>query len=129
MTDLFAALWLADKAGSFLASGGAAFYHSPIQPEPLRPGCHGWSTYGNFVANEKLEISQHTSQYFASRIINLEWVKHGAGMHRLAPAIPDVTHDAAQPRITPHAAEPPHRERAPMLIQQDPTKAHEREND
>jgi len=71
MTDIFAALWLADNAGAFLANGGAAFYHSPIQPEPLRPGCHGWSTYGNFVANEKLEVLQHTSQYFASQMINL----------------------------------------------------------
>jgi len=60
MSDLFAALWLADNAGSFLANGGAVFYHSPIQPEPLRSGCQGFATYGNFVANEKLEVRQHT---------------------------------------------------------------------
>ena len=41
MADLFGALWLADNAGSFLANGGAAFYHSPIEPEPLRSGCGG----------------------------------------------------------------------------------------
>ena len=58
MQDLFAGLWLADSVGAFLTYGGpgAVYYHSPIQPERLRPGCHGWSTYGNFVANEKLEV-------------------------------------------------------------------------
>jgi hypothetical protein len=125
MTDLFAALWLADNAGSFLASGGAAFYHSPIQPEHLRPGCHGWSTYGNFIANEKLEISQHTSQYFASRMINVEWIKHGAGMHKLSPAAADVTDDAGRTLITAYAAKRPDGEWSLMLINKDPSNAHE----
>ena len=125
MTDLFAALWLADNAGSFLASGGAAFYHSPIQPEPLRPGCHGWSTYGNFVANDKLEISQRSSQYFASRMINVEWVKHGAGMHQLAPASSDVTDDAGHTLVTVYAAKRPDDEWSLMLINKDPSNAHE----
>jgi hypothetical protein len=125
MADLFAALWLADNAGSFLASGGAAFYHSPIQPEPLHPGCHGWSTYGNFVANEKLEVAQHTSQYFASRMINVEWVKHGAGMHRLSPAVADVTDDAGHTLITAYAAKRPDGDWSLMLINKDPSNAHE----
>ncbi len=74
MADTFAALWLADSVGAFLESGGAAYYHSPIQPEALRPGCKGWSTYGNFVADENLRIRQHTGQYFASMLINREWI-------------------------------------------------------
>jgi hypothetical protein len=125
MTDLFAALWLADNAGSFLASGGGAFYHSPIQPEPLHSGCHGWSTYGNFVANEKLEVSQHTSQYFASRMINVEWVKHGAGMHQLSPANADVMDDAGHALITAYAAKRPDGEWSLLLINKDPSNAHE----
>jgi hypothetical protein len=129
MTDNFAALWLADNAGSFLASGGTAFYHSPIQPEPLRPGCHGWSTYGNFVANQKLEISQHTSQYFASRLINLDWVKHGAGVHQFAPAAADVTDEAGHALITAYAAKRPDGDWSLMLINKDPTSAHEIEID
>ena len=52
MTDIFAALWLGDSVGSFLTFGGDIYYHSPIQPEPIRSGCRGWSTYGNFVADE-----------------------------------------------------------------------------
>src|SRR5438105_15599828 len=42
MADIFSALWLCDSVGAFLTAGGAIYYHSPIQPEPLRPGCHGF---------------------------------------------------------------------------------------
>ena len=124
MADTFAALWLADNAGSFLASGGAAFYHSPIQPEVLRPGCGGFSTYGNFVANEKLEIQQHASQYFASQMINLEWVKHRAGVHQLFPAEADVRDDAGHALVTAYAVKRPDGEWSLMLINKDPSNAH-----
>jgi hypothetical protein len=124
MVENFAALWLADNAGAFLASGGAAFYHSPIQPEPLRSGCHGFSTYGNFVANEKLEIRQHTSQYFASQMINLEWVKHGAGVHQLFPAEADVKDDAGHALVTAYAVKRLDGVWSLMLINKDPSNAH-----
>jgi len=124
MTESFAALWLADNAGSFLANGGAAFYHSPIQPEPLRSGCHGFSTYGNFVANEKLEIQQHTSQYFASQMINLEWVKHGAGAHEFFPAEADLQDDAGHKLVTAYAVKQPGGEWSLMLINKDPSNSH-----
>ncbi len=121
MTENFAALWLADSVGAFLANGGAAYYHSPIQPEPLRSGCHGFSTYGNFVANEKLEIQQHASQYFASQMINLEWVKHGAGVHQLFPAEADVRDDAGHVLVTAYAVKRPGGEWSLMLINKDPS--------
>ena len=124
MTENFAALWLADSVGAFLSNGGAAYYHSPIQPEPLRSGCHGYSTYGNFVANEKLEILQHTSQYFASQIINLEWVKHGAGVHELFPAEADVKDDAGHTLITAYAVKRPEGNWSLMLINKDPSNTH-----
>lgn len=124
MADNFAALWLADNAGAFLASGGAVFYHSPIQPEPLRSGCHGWSTYGNFVANQKLEVSQHAAQYFASQMINLEWVKHGAGMHELFPAEPDARDHAGHTLITAYAVKRPDGEWSVMLVNKDRSNAH-----
>ncbi len=124
MTDNLSALWLADNAGAFLAGGGAAFYHSPIQPEPLHSGCHGYSTYGNFVANEKLEVRQHTAQYFASQMINLEWVKHGGGRHELSPAAADLTDDAGHALITAYAAKRPDGEWSVMLVNKDPGFAH-----
>jgi hypothetical protein len=124
MTENFAALWLADSVGAFLANGGAVYYHSPIQPEPLRSGCHGFSTYGNFVANEKLEVQQRTSQYFASQMINLEWVKHGAGEHQLFPAEADVRDDAGNALVTAYAAKRPDGEWSLMVVNKDPSNAH-----
>jgi F5/8 type C domain len=124
MADTFAALWLADNAGAFLANGGAVFYHSPIQPEPLRPGCHGWSTYGNFVADEKLQVKQFTSQYFASQLINLEWVKHGAGAHQLFPAHADILDDAGNELVTAYAVKRPDGEWSVLLVNKDASNAH-----
>ena len=127
MQDLFAGLWLADSVGAFLTYGGpgAAYYHSPIQPETLRPGCHAWSTYGNFVANEKLEIRQHTAQYFASQLLNLEWVKHGAGKHELYPALAGVKDDAGHTLITAYGVKRPDGEWSLLMINKDPSNNHE----
>jgi F5/8 type C domain len=127
MQDLFAGLWLADSVGAFLTYGGAGavYYHSPIQPEPLRPGCHSWSTYGNFVVDEKLQIQQHTAQYFASQILNLDWVKHGAGMHQLYPAKADLQDESGHTLITAYAVKRPDGEWSLMVINKDPSNAHE----
>jgi hypothetical protein len=127
MQDLFAGLWLADSVGAFLTYGGpgAVYYHSPIQPEALRSGCHAWSTYGNFVANEKLEIRRHTAQYFASQLLNLDWVKHGAGTHQLYPAYSDLLDEAGHRLINAYAVRRPDGEWSLLLINKDPSNAHE----
>src|SRR5271170_3168484 len=127
MQDLFAGLWLADSGGTFLqqAGPGGAYYHSPIQPEPLRSGCHAWSTYGNFVADEKLDIKQHTAQYFASQLLNLDWVKHGAGEHQLYPAAGDLQDEAKHELITAYAVKRPDGEWSLLIINKDPDNAHE----
>jgi hypothetical protein len=124
MTDTFSALWLADSVGSFLNAGGAAYYHSPIQPEPLRPGCRGWSTYGNFVADEALEVHGYTAQYFAGQLINLEWVRHRAGMHRLYAATCDLKDAAAHVLVTAYAVHRPDGEWAVLAINKDQSNAH-----
>ena len=127
MQDLFAGLWLADSVGAFLEQGGpgAVYYHSPIQPEPLRPGCQAWSTYGNFVANEKLEIRQHTAQYFASQMLNLDWVKHRGGIHELHPASADLQDDAGHQLITAYAVKRPDGEWSLLIINKDPSNPHQ----
>ena len=124
MTDVFAALWLADNAGAFLTAGGDVFYHSPIQPEPLRGGCRGWGTYGNFVADAGLHIRNHTSQYFASQLINLEWVKQGPDAHKIFPAIVDLTDDAGHVLITAYPVQRPDGEWSIMAVNRDQSNAH-----
>jgi F5/8 type C domain len=126
MQDVLAALWLADSVGSFLQFGGpgAVYYHSPIQPEPLRQGCHGYSTYGNFVADEELNIKQYASQYFASRMINFDWVRHGAGVHRLHPAASDLSDDAGNAIVTAYAAARPDGEWSLLVVNKDASNPH-----
>ncbi len=51
MSTIFAALWLADNIGSFFEGGGAAFYHSPIQPQPVQDTCLGPASWSNFVSD------------------------------------------------------------------------------
>ena len=124
MTDVFAALWLADSVGSFLTFGGDVYYHSPIQPEALRPGCRGWSTYGNFVADQNLNIRSHTAQYYASRLINLEWVEHGRGEHILYGAASDLTDGADHALITVYPLQRPDGDWSLLLINKDQSNSH-----
>ncbi len=124
MTDIFAALWLGDSVGSFLTFGGDIYYHSPIQPEPLRSGCHGWGTYGNFVADDNLNIRAYTSQYHASRVINLDWVKHGVGPHRLFSASTDLRDGANHSLITAYPVQLPDGQWSVMVINKDQSNPH-----
>jgi hypothetical protein len=125
MADIFAALWLADSVGAFLTAGGAVYYHSPIQPEPLRPGCHGFGTYGNYVADESLNVKTFTSQYHASRLINLEWVQHRAGVNKLYPAACDLQDAAGHTLITAYSVERPDGNWSLMLINKDQSNPHQ----
>lgn len=124
MADIFAALWLGDSVGSFLTLGGDIYYHSPIQPEPIRSGCHGWSTYGNFVADENLNIRAHTSQYYASQMINLEWVKHRKGSHQLFSAAADLKDSAGHVLITAYPVQLPDGQWSVMVINKDQSNPH-----
>ncbi len=94
MSTIFAGLWLADNVGSFFEGGGAAFYHSPIQPQPVRNTCLGPATWSNFVADRDDHITGYTSPYWSARLMNLEWVQHRSGMHHMyasSTGIADVT--------------------------------------
>jgi hypothetical protein len=94
MSTIFAALWLADNIGSFFEGGGAAFYHSPIQPQPVQDTCLGPASWSNFIADRDYNIAGYTSPYWAARMINIEWVQHRSGVHRMFPSttgIEDVT--------------------------------------
>ena len=124
MTDIFAALWLADSVGAFLTFGGDVYYHSPIQPEPLRSGCRGWSSFGSFVADQNLNVHGHTSQYYASRLVNLEWVKHGTGEHTLYEGSSNLTDEAGHALITVYPVLRPDGDWSLMLVNKDQTNAH-----
>jgi len=124
MTTIFAALWLADNVGSFFEGGGAAFYHSPIQPQGIQSTCLGWSSWSNFISNEHYEINGYTSPYFAAHMINLEWVQHRAGIHTMFPSRTDVTDAEGNTLVTSYAVRRPDGNWSLMLVNRDENNPH-----
>ncbi len=126
MQDVFAGLWLADSVGSFLtdAGPGAKYYQFFVNPDPLQKGCQSWGTFGSFVADEKLEIKGYTAEYFASQMLNLDWVKHGAGVHQLYPAAGDLEDEAHHKLITAYAVKRPDGAWSLLILNKDPSNAH-----
>ena len=124
MTTIFAALWLADNVGSFFEGGGAAFYHSPIQPQGVQNTCLGWSSWSNFVSDETYSIKGYTSPYFAAHMINLEWVQHRAGLHQMFPSSIDVKDAEGNLLVTSYAVHRPDGNWSLMLVNRDETNQH-----
>jgi hypothetical protein len=124
MTTIFAALWLADNVGSFFEGGGAAFYHSPIQPQTVNNTCLGWSSWSNFVSNENYEIKGYTSPYFAAHMINLEWVQHRSGIHQMFPASADLKDAEGNLLVTAYAVHRPDGNWSLMLVNRDENNPH-----
>ena len=124
MTTIFAALWLADNVGSFFEGGGAAFYHSPIQPQDIHNTCLGWASWSNFVADENYNIRGYTSPYFAAHMINLEWVQHHSGIHHMYASSSDVKDDEGNVLVTSYAVRRPDGNWSLMLVNRDENSPH-----
>jgi F5/8 type C domain len=124
MSTIFAALWLADNVGSFFEGGGAAFYHSPIQPEPLQPSCLGWATWSNFLSDRDFTIRGYTSPYFAARMINYEWVQHRSGVHQMSPTALAIKDDDGNQLVTAYALHRPDGNWSLMVVNRDESNAH-----
>jgi len=124
MTTIFAALWLADNVGSFFEGGGAAFYHSPIQPQGVQNTCLGWSSWSNFISDEKYNIKGYTSPYYAAHMINLEWVQHRAGMHRMFSSSTDIKDEEGNVMVTSYAVLRPDGNWSVMLVNRDENHSH-----
>ena len=124
MTTIFGALWLADNIGSFFEGGGAAFYHSPIQPQGVRSTCLGWSSWSNFVSDENYTIKGYTATYFAARMINVEWLQHRAGSHQMFPSSTDIKDTAGNVLVTSYAVLRPDGNWSLMLVNRDSTNSH-----
>ena len=89
--DTFGALWLADYVGAFLSNGGAGVSYFHYLPLGVGRGCNGSEgTFGMFSTDRELKIQQDLSQYFASQLINLEWIQPGNKPHKLFLSKSDV---------------------------------------
>lgn len=124
MTTIFAALWLADNVGSFFEGGGAAFYHSPIQPQDVHNTCLGWASWSNFISDENYNIRGYTSPYWAAHMINLEWVQHRAGIHAMVPSSTDLKDADGNVLVTSYVVYRPDGNWSVMLVNRDQQSPH-----
>ena len=124
--DTFAALWWADFVGAFLEAGGNAAYYFHYIPLGESLGCHATSpgTFGFFTMSRDYEIQQPTSQFFASQMINLEWVQPGSDEHRIFPSATDIRDDAGHVLVTSYALLRPDGQWSLMLVNKDQQSPH-----
>jgi F5/8 type C domain len=123
--NVWGALWLADYVGSFLSSGGNAVYFFHYIPLGVHRGCNNsLGTFGLFSTDTNLKIQQPLSQYFASQLINLEWVEPAGGEHHLFAASSDVHDDADHKLVTAYAALHPDGRWSLLVINKDQENPH-----
>ena len=123
--DIFGGLWLADYIGAFLNGGGQAVYYFHYMPEPIGRGfnnSHG--TFAMFSADRDYKIIQPLSQYFASQLINLEWVEPGSGEHQVFNAASDIFDGAGNNLVTAYAVRRPDGDWSLMIVNKDQENAH-----
>jgi hypothetical protein len=124
--DIWGALWLADYIGAFLSGGGEAVYYFHYLPLGIGRGHNGsMGTFDMFSADKDLKIIQPLSQYFASQLINLEWVQPGDGAHRVFPAVSDVHDGAGHVLVTAYAVLRPDGQWSLMVVNKDQENAYE----
>jgi hypothetical protein len=123
--DIWGALWLADYIGAFLSGGGDAVYYFHYLPLGLGRGHNGSiGTFGMFSADRDRKIIQPLSQYFASQLINLEWVQPGDGAHVVFPAGSDIRDGAGHLLVTTYAVLRPDGLWSLLVVNKDQENAH-----
>jgi hypothetical protein len=124
MSTIFSGLWLADNVGSFFEGGGAAFYHSPIQPQVVQPSCLGWASWSNFVSDDMYNIKGYTALYFSAHMLNNEWLQHRSGVHKMFPTALDIKDADGNQLVTSYAVLRPDGNWSVMLVNRDENSPH-----
>jgi F5/8 type C domain/Glycosyl hydrolases family 39 len=123
--DIWGALWLADYVGAFLSNGGDAVYFFHYLPLGIHRGCNNsLGTFGLFSTDANLQVEQPLSQYFASQLINLEWVQPGNAANRLFSAASDIGDGAGHVLVTVYAALRPDGQWSLLIVNKDQENAH-----
>ena len=124
--DIFAGLWLADYVGAFLNSGGKGLYYFHYLPLQMEHGCNDSpGTFGMFTINKDYQVQQYLSQYFASQLINLEWIKPGNDEHRVFSAKGDLADGAGRALLTAYALDRPDGDWSLLIVNRDQFAPHQ----
>ena len=123
--DNFAGLWLADYIGSFLTAGGNGVYYFHYVPLSSDLGCgNSPGTFGMFHVDKDYKKLQPLAQFFASQLINTEWVQPGSGTNRIFPASTSYNDGAGHAMVTAYAVLRPDKQWSVMLVNRDQDAAH-----
>ena len=119
--DVFGALWLADTFAGFLTAGGqSTHYYHALSYSPPHPACpNSWGTYHMFMVDEKYEIKQRISQYFAAQLITQEWVQPQDAEHLLFSASSDIKDAEGNVLVTAYPVLRPDGQWSVMLVNKD----------
>jgi hypothetical protein len=122
--DIWGGLWLADYIGAYLSAGGNQVYFFHYLPLKMERGCNDSAgTFGMFKVGADYQIEQPLSQYFASRMINREWLEP-TGEHTLYPASSDVGDGDGHSLVTAYAVRRPDGQWSVMMVNKDQHAAH-----
>ncbi|HEX4006813.1 MAG TPA: discoidin domain-containing protein [Acidobacteriaceae bacterium] len=122
--DIFSGLWLADYIGSFLSDGGSGVYYFHYLPLQLERGCNDSAgTFGMFTVHDDYSIQQPLAQFFASQMINHEWLESDQP-NQIYEASSDVSDGVGHALVTSYAARRENGEWSVMLINKDQENSH-----
>lgn len=123
--DNFAGLWLADYVGSFLTAGGNGLYYFHYLPLREDHGCdNSPGVFGMFTVDKNYNVVQPLSQFFASELINTEWIEPGKQVNTIFPATSTVSDGAGHMLVTAYADLRPDKQWSVMLVNRDQDNAH-----
>lgn len=121
----FAGLWLADYIGSFLTAGGNGVYYFHYLPLPEVRGCgNSPGVFGMFTIDRNYNILQPLSQFFASELINREWIEPGSRPNTIFPATSTISDGVGHMMVTAYADLRPDGQWSMMLVNRDQSQAH-----
>jgi hypothetical protein len=78
-----------------------------------------------FTINKDYQVQQYLSQYFASQLINLDWIKPGDGEHHVFAAKGDLTDGAGRALLTAYALDRPGGDWSLLVVNRDQFAPHQ----
>jgi len=124
--DLEGALLNADSVGRFLTLGGdVAYLYGYEGSEPIKDNACSAGNNMMFFIGASDDFEKPTATYWGARLLSQEWVKPGDEVHELYPAVSDLMNSQGEQIVTAYALRRPDGLWSLMLINKDPSRAHE----
>jgi len=123
--DIFSSLWLADYVGSFLNGGGKGLYFFHYLPLQMEHGCNDSpGGFSLFTIDANYQIQQPLAQFFASQMINVEWIRSPTAEYQVFSAKSDVRDGAGHALLTAYALRGRENDWSVMIVNRDQFNAH-----